>query len=274
MAGLAGSFNSVGILGNVSVAVGGNRGIIMVNPSNDKGSAFLHYLGYVRSPASNDVVFNNRSVASLGISVGTRHRGVAVIFRRFGLFGGGAILRGVVLTPICIRGGHVHELHFGGPSGLPGGSGGRVVRSTHRGTVSLLRHVKLRSGTSTCPSRLSNNRGRHITVMQTLTVGPSIVLFSRPASTLSPRVINRILRLVGRLTGDNVAVIIIARRVNFTHRVTSHILFVSNNMVTRRNAPSRVFGGPGSTELGSFLDGIVWGLGELSFIRVSDLFFV
>ncbi len=103
-----------------------------------------------------------------------------------------------------------------------------------------------------------------MTVIHTLTVGPGIVLFSRPASTLSPRVINRILSLVGRLTSRNVAVIVIARRVKFTHRINAHVFFVSNNGVRRRNAPRRVFSGPRYPHLGSFLDGIVWMGGDLS----------
>lgn len=238
MGSLGGTFNAGRILSKVAASVYRKRMMTIVNPSNSNGSAFLESLGLLRIPANKRVLFRKASVASPGISVGERHRGVKVMFRRFGLFPRGAMGRGVVLTPMRL--------------GLVAGS------RTSGGTSRLLTHMNLPSGTGTCPSVLSNKRGRHVTVTHSLTVGPSIVLFSRPASTLSPRVMNRILRLVGRLTRSNVAVIMIARRVKFTERITAEILFVSSNGVRRRGAPGRFFTGPGGPELGSFLSGILW----------------
>lgn len=125
----------------------------------------------------------------------------------------------------------------------------------------LLEEIKLRHGTSACPGGLSKNRGREITVTETLTVGPRMVLFSRPASTLSPRVIKRMLSIVGSLMGRKVAVIIMARRVKFTGGIDSEIVFVSRNMVIRSRSPERLFRGPGRREAGGFLSGMLWTLG-------------
>lgn len=150
------------------------------------------------------------------------HHHINVIFRSCGLFPRVAILRGVALTPHGILG------HGG------------VRTRTH----SLLNEFNLTSGTGRCPSQLSNNRRRQITVIQTLTVRPRLVLFSRVASTLSPLLINRILRSIHRLGRRNVAVLVTARRVTFTHSITSHIYFLSNNIIRRRKAPRRILNGP------------------------------
>ncbi len=133
MAGLDGHCNSLIILSSVARAVHRKRQIIVVNPSNDNGDAFLQYLGYVRSPDRNSIVFSRTSLASVGISVGLRHHGVNVMFRRFGLFGGGAILRGVALTPSLITLGNIHNhtRHT------------RVGTSVRTGTRHLLRHLNL-----------------------------------------------------------------------------------------------------------------------------------
>lgn len=225
------------ILGSISLAVGGNRIIAVVNSSNSKGSALLHYVGLLRRPANKTVLFRNGSVMGSGVGVRSVHGGTYVIFRRFGLFTGVAILRGVACTPHMI----------GNLSG----------RRTGRGTVGLLTGIGLSSGTGRCPDHLDNNRGRHMTVTHTLTVRPGMLLLSRPASTLSPRVIGRMLSIVGRLTGANVAVILIARRVNFTGSISSAICFVSNNCLVRDNAPSRIFGRPGARHTGGFLGSIL-----------------
>lgn len=199
--GLGGSFKSLRMLGSVSVAMGRDSIIYLVNTDKSNGDALLHYLGFLRLGSDNGVVFRNRGIRGRARSLGGMERGMKVIFRRFRLFPRVAILRGIVRTPLRI-------------GGLPGSRMGGSTRS-------LLGGMKLSSGRGMCPSGLSNKRGRHMTVTETLTVGPSVVLFSRPASTLSPRLMKRILSAVGRLTLRKVAVIIIARRVNFTERMTS-----------------------------------------------------
>lgn len=230
---LGGGFNRRRILGSVSFDIGGKRIIYVVNSSKSNGSALLHYVGLLRGPATKRVVCGNRGILSSGRSVFGCHDGLKVMFRRFGLFGGLSILRGYAMKPI----------------GVLGGS----RRRTRGVTVNCLRRIKVNGFVGTGPRRLSNNRGRHITVTHTLAVRPSTLLFSRPASTLSPRVINRMLGIVGSLTGDNLAVVIIARRVRFTERISSHIVFVSRNIVLRRKTPRRVFCRPGRSQAGRFL---------------------
>lgn len=235
---LRGSFNSGRVLGNVSLRTTGNRMATVVNPDKSNGAALLHDVGLLRAPSSNIVAVNKIDISYNGgvgrTSTLTLHHRATVIFRSCGLFGGGATLRGVA-----------RNLHAMG-----GGSATRTSRVTH----GRLRLINLSSFTSCCPVRLSNNRRRHISVTQTLTLGPATVLFSRPASTLSPRLINSILRTVNAITGLNVAVIVIARRVHFTHGITSGIVFIGRNIVIRRNATRRIVSRPARRHAGTFLD--------------------
>lgn len=65
------------------------------------------------------------------------------------------------------------------------------------------------------------------------------------------------LSIVVGLSDVGVAVIIIARRVNFTERITSQMIFVTSNVVIRRNAPRRFFSGPAGRQAGTFLNGVL-----------------
>lgn len=248
--GIGGDFNSGRILGNVSFSLRRNRILSVVNSSNDKGAALLHYVGFLRATSynafsmSNGIVFGTSS--GTGLSSGRVHGGelgFKLIFRSFGLFPRCDIFRGLILTPGLLTGRSPHC----------GASGGSVVRRVRRGTLALLRGIKLSSGGSTCPYRLSNKRGRHISVTETLYLSPEILFFSRPASTLSPRLANRVLGIVGDLTTSGVAVIVMARRVGFTRSISSYIVFVSDNIIYRRKAPRRIFRRPRRRHAGRFL---------------------
>ncbi len=202
---------NIAILGSIDYIIGGNSIVSVVKPSKAKGSAFLGYLGLLRRPAKKRVCVGKRGVLSPGYGIPGMQRGVNVIFRGFGLFSRLSVVKGLAVNPV----------------GLLNEAG----RRTRTRNCRLLGVINLTRGTSTVPSRLDNNRGRHITVTHALTVGPRVVLFSRPASTLSPAVISRILSMVHALTGAKVAVLVIARRVGFTHSISGHVFFVSGKCV-------------------------------------------
>lgn len=247
--GVQGSFKGGAVLRNIGVSLRGKGMVSVVKPSNTKGDALLQYLGRLRLVRNNSVYIRKRCLTRRGSneiictsSIATEEvlLHVNVMFRSFGLFPRVAILSGVLTTPICI---------------------GKVgQRSMVPATSTLLSGIKLLGGGSICPNDLSNKRGRHMTVTQTLTVGPSVVLFSRPASTLSPRLAKRILGAVRRLTSRGVAVTVIARRVTFTGSISSGILFVMSKGIRRRKADARVFRGPRDREAHSFLRSVLeWG---------------
>lgn len=234
--GIHGRFKGLRILGSIGISVRGNSIIIVLKPDNSNGAAFLQYLGFLRRTSDKRVSFTNVRLSLDRTSRGrvtAIHGGATFIFRKCGLFTGGATLRGMVLN-------------LAAKQKVPG-------TSTRGATRRTLRHINVLSQTSCCPSRLSKNRRRHIKVTQTVTIGPSIVLFSRPASTLSPRLIKRILGIVQSLTGSNAAVVIIARRVGFTRSMTARIVFVTSNIVIRRKASRSVFRRPGRRQAGGFL---------------------
>lgn len=223
--------------------MGPNRIITVVNPDNSNGAALLHDVGLLRRPRTKAVAINSVAVSAThsldrrGSLVHRLHRRIKFIFRGFGLFPRHAILRGVVRKPIVI--------------------GNRPGRRTATHTHRLLTGIKLTNGRADCPHHLSNNRRRHITVTHTLTVHPRIVLFSRPASTLSPRLINRILGAVHRLTRRGHAVIVIARRVDFTQSITSQTVFVSRKQVIRRKTTGTLFTSPRRPHAHRFLRGFL-----------------
>lgn len=230
---LIGNCKRGAILSSIDFSIHPNRIIIIMNPDNYNGDALLHYVGTLRPARDKHIHLNGRAITCNNGKLADLHRHVNVMFRDCRLFPRLAIQSGIVLTPL----------------GITGHPGSRMRGRTR----TLLSHIGLLGGTKDCPQRLSNNRGRHITVIHTLTVRPRVLLFSRIATTLSPRVIHRIRSIVLSLTGRNHAVVVIARRVRFTHTVTSHIVFLSNNGVIRRDAPRTFFSRPGARHTRGFL---------------------
>lgn len=88
------------------------------------------------------------------------------------------------------------------------------------------------------PAHVDNNRRRHVTVTNVLTVSSSILILSRPATVLSPRKHTSVVQILSRLRSHNAAVVLIARRTSRLRR-TSHIVRLRTNRVMNSNPTSR-----------------------------------
>ncbi len=131
-------------------------------------------------------------------------------------------------------------------------AGGRIVSG---GMCRVLRLMKLiTSRTDHCPRRFSNNRHREVNITHSVVVGPSLVVTSRPISTLSISVRTRIVGLLGSLeSGFNLAVLFVTRSLSMIGCFSSEVNIVCCNGVMRLTSSSRLFLGPLRPCAGSLL---------------------
>lgn len=169
--------------GSVGLGVCGNRALNLMKRSKYNGDAFVEFLISLSAPSRNRVLCHNASVAGLGKRrLEGGHRGVRVMFRSPALsFGPGVGVHSVIYRPL---------VGFGGV----GGSRGSTI---YEGLLRVMRLPK--SFTSHCPRGVDNKRHRHITVTETLTLRPRVIILSRTASTLSISIRGAMVRLVAGL---------------------------------------------------------------------------
>lgn len=217
------------IIGGVDFALQTNRALNLINRSNSKGDAAkLTLLQLVGS--RNDVVFSNRPLRGLGhhrlLPV---HRHVRIMFRSPGSSLGPqlGILR-VVRRNLQIR---------------------RPALSTtrhRRRIVTIVRRIKLSPRAHRhCPTRFSNNRQRHVTVTETLVLGPSLVVLSRPASSLSGAMRTRVLALLGSLRrGRRLTCLFVDRSLRIIHTLYRRIVMLQRKRMIRRKPYTHIFTAP------------------------------
>lgn len=211
MRNVGGSFNTksdqISILGKLSLSVREKRFYILLKPSNSNGSALLGVVNKVSDTSRKGLIVSKRHLTSVsrgGLSL-CEHGRLKCVFRVCGLVPGLAIQRGVRIKT-CLDSGPL--------------SMSRLLRA--------LKVCRRREG---LPGRLSNNRRREATVNHTVMGGPSVLLYSRPAKTLSCGASGRVLGLVRAMgRGCNGAVIVMARG-STVGSVTSQIIGLHSNVV-------------------------------------------
>lgn len=198
-------------LSRISLRVRGNRFITVVKRSNSKGSAFVGVLNYLSIPASKGCCLGKASMSAVGSGSLSIMQGgrVNFVFRNFGLVTGLATLRGIRLPLVC------HKVSQGAEEGL---------------TIRSLGGIKLRGHVSRGPGRVSKKRRRHITVTETVTTEPPIVLTSRPAKGLSSTSDERVVRVLGKVRESKRALVLVARSGKVTTRTGQIIQVVSKGV--------------------------------------------
>ncbi len=217
LGGVAGDFKALRILGNVSLRVKGNRMIDVMKPDKTKGAALLRVVKALSGPSDKDVIVSNTSIGRFdGGNLSSFHgQHVNFMFRFRRLLPRFATLRGIVV-PTCVK----------------RTSAGRTKRQTGR----LLSFVKLSRHCRRGPGRLSNKRGRQITITHTLVGQPTMIFTSRPSNDLSSRGGDRLRRLFFSLhSGFNRAFIVIARSSRLT-QLASYAVRVGSNVVASKRA--------------------------------------
>lgn len=135
-----------------------------------------------------------------------------------------------------------------GVHGLPGS---RVSEGIRRIT-GVLRVSRLLSQE---PTTLSNNRGRQITVKDTVVQGPGTFLVSRPLSGLSTGLHTRVhIRLIGLRGRLSAAVVCMARSRARTVALKAGVIIVGSNLVRRIKTPRDVCSGPMGLFITNFLN--------------------
>lgn len=239
-----------GTVASISLSLCPSRVLTVINRSNYNGDALtadiVNLRGVDSARVDKDVICRREIIGrSNSISVGSR-RLIKVDTSRVGTLHKGSV-NVVFRSPLTTLGPLVQV-----KSRVGRGLSFRAAVSRRRGRthmVRLLSRIKVpgpRHITGVCPRRLSKKVHRHIVVTVTITYGPSIVVTSRPAATLSIAVRTRVLSLLHSVRRrGRTNMVLVARSLNIITRATSHITIVCTKRVIRIKSAGRVFRGPG-----------------------------
>lgn len=188
----------------------------LTKPGKSNGSALSHVVTKLTTPSTKRIaLLKGGMFSSSNTRTSTCHdaqRNVKTIFRR---------PRSRVIAAIARS-----SITFN-PRGLT------VTRSSVSVHVTVsLSTISVDKRQRTSPAQVDKNRRRHITVTNVLTVGPRVLILSRPATVLSPRNHTSVVRVLSRLRRRNAAVVLIARR-HSRFIGTSHVVHLSGKHVIR-----------------------------------------
>jgi len=180
---------SVQALAGVSMAVHPGEVVGIAGPSGSGKSTLLHLLAALDVPTSGTVSLVGEDVATHSVRSRTKLRltHVGVVFQRFHLLPSLSARANVALPLV--------EL-------------GWSKRKRRERATSLLSEVNLDTRTTHKPGQLSGGEQQRVAIARALATNPSLVVADEPTGELDSKSSTRVLELLGRIAGENQAVVV------------------------------------------------------------------
>lgn len=207
---ISGVFNGSAIISGISIAIRPNGIRILLNRGNTNGSAIVGVVDNVCRPSGKRVRISNRAIHVPGIRT-THGLNVTMVRRRLGVIPRLSVVRGLFLNTL--------------PAGINFVGGDTVGDGTHR-TLGL---VNLGRSISAPVNRLNITHRRVIRVTGTLVRSTSVLVLSRPATTLAHGRYRRLFIVVKRLGTENINVMFVSRRLSRVTHINSIIAILHSN---------------------------------------------
>jgi len=241
------SFGEREVLRGVSLEVGKGERVCLVGRSGSGKSTFLRCLNLLEPPTEGEITVAGVSSSSWAGGVATtaptgkalaQHRAqVGMVFQHFELFPHLTAVGNVALGP-------QHVL------GLRRADAERRARE-------LLERVGLGDELDAYPATLSGGQRQRVAIARALAMGPKLLLFDEPTSSLDPELALEVLLVMKELAAEGTTMIIVTHEIRFAREVGTHVAVFDDGCIIEQGPPQQVLVEPRDARTRHFLRSVL-----------------
>jgi ABC-type polar amino acid transport system ATPase subunit len=97
--------------------------------------------------------------------------------------------------------------------------------------LELLKKVKLLDKADVYPSQLSGGQKQRVAIARALSMGPEIILFDEPTSSLDPQLSHEVFQTIKDLAYDGYTMVIVTHHINMAIDVSTRIVFLDKGKI-------------------------------------------
>jgi polar amino acid transport system ATP-binding protein len=104
---------------------------------------------------------------------------------------------------------------------------------------------------------LSGGQKQRIAIARALAMGPAIMLFDEPTSSLDPEMVGEVLDVMKKLARDGMTMVIVTHEMGFAREVGDRLLFMDGGVILEEGPPKEVFQNPKHERTKEFLSKVL-----------------
>ena len=227
------SFGANEVLKGVSLPVEKGDVIAIIGRSGSGKSTLLRCINGLETHDSGSIVVDGVEVGGAKTDMRALRRHVGMVFQQFNLFPHLTALGNVMLAPRVVE-----------------KMGEREARDL---ALDMLAKVGLADKRDSYPSQLSGGQQQRVAIARALALRPMALLCDEITSALDPELVNEVLRVVERLAGEGMTLMLVTHEMRFARDVGTKLVFMHEGRVHEQGAPKTLFAAPQTPELQQFI---------------------
>ena len=158
---------------------------------------------------------------------------VGMVFQQFNLFPHMTVLQNVMEGLVTVKG---------------------MARDKAREiALQELAKVGLSEKTDAWPGRLSGGQQQRVAIARALSMKPEILLFDEPTSSLDPKLVGEVLRVINHLAEEGRTMLLVTHELGFAYHFATKVIFLADGMFHEVGTPDEVLKNPRQARTQEFL---------------------
>jgi len=219
-------------LRGVSFSVARGQVVAIIGKSGSGKSTALRCIDRLESIDSGTIKVCGHAVHDAALDLRALRKDVGIVFQSYNLFPHLTVKQNITLAPQSVK-----KLGAAEASAL---------------ALEVLDRVGLSDKASAYPEQLSGGQQQRVAIARSLAMQPQVMLFDEVTSALDPELTGEVLKVMEKLAGDGMTMILVTHEMAFARGVADKIVFMHQGQVWEEGDASIVTQ-PQSPELRQFL---------------------
>ncbi len=121
----------------------------------------------------------------------------------------------------------------------------------------LLKKVGLSDKGDAKPSQLSGGQKQRVAIARALMMGPDMLLFDEPTSSLDPQLTGEVLAVMKELAEEKMTMIVVTHEMGFAREAADRVIFMDETGILADDVPDRIFNHPELPRIANFINSVI-----------------
>jgi polar amino acid transport system ATP-binding protein len=231
--GLHKSFGELEVLRGIDAQVAAGEVVCVIGPSGSGKSTLLRCINLLEEPTAGEIRVGGVEVTDPDVDIDAVRRKIGMVFQQFNLFPHLTVTENLTIAQRRVL--------------------GRGKAEARRVAAENLERVGLSPKADAYPSQLSGGQQQRVAIARSLAMGPELMLFDEPTSSLDPELVGDVLGVMRLLAQDGMTMVVVTHEMSFAREVADRVLFMDDGVILEEGPPERVVAAPSHERTRTFL---------------------
>jgi polar amino acid transport system ATP-binding protein len=227
------SFGELEVLRGIDLRVEQGEVVCVIGPSGSGKSTLLRCINLLEAPTAGKVLLGDEEITDPDVDIDAIRRRIGMVFQQFNLFPHLTVTENVTIAQR------------------------RVLRrdkaEAERVAARNLERVGLADKARSYPAQLSGGQQQRAAIARSLAMGPELMLFDEPTSSLDPEIVGEVLAVMRGLAQEGMTMLVVTHEMSFAREVADRVVFMDDGVIVEQGPPSTVIGSPAQERTRRFL---------------------